>query len=95
MKLPYVKECLKLYRPHVGRAFGSTNKTIFDEIRRIARTEGFLTDPIYSVKLFLTARRIIADEKIKGNCLFIHSGGGLTLLGFQEQLGQTLGGIEI
>ena len=95
LKLPYVKEKLKLYRPHVGRSFGSTNKTIFEEIRRIARTEGFLTDPIYSVKLFLESRRIIADEKIKGNCLIIHSGGGLTLMGFQEQLVQTLGGIDI
>ncbi|MDP4724877.1 MAG: pyridoxal-phosphate dependent enzyme [Alphaproteobacteria bacterium] len=88
MKWPFVKEKLKLYRPHVGRAFGSTNKTIFDEIRRIARTEGFLTDPVYSVKLFLESRRIITNEKIKGNCLIIHSGGGLTLMGFQDQLSQ-------
>lgn len=65
MKWPFVKEKLKLYRPHVGRAFGSTNKTIFDEIRRIARTEGFLTDPVYSVKLFLESRRIIARKNIK------------------------------
>jgi 1-aminocyclopropane-1-carboxylate deaminase len=88
MEWPFVKEKLNLYRPNEGRAFGSTNKTIFDEIRRIMRTEGFLTDPIYSVKLFLKSRRIITNEKIKGNCLLIHSGGGLTLMGFQEQLGK-------
>ncbi len=87
MKWLFVKEKLKLYRPHVSRAFGSTNKTIFDEIGRIMRTEGFLTDPVYSVKLFLESRRIITQENIKGNCLLIHSGGGLTLMGFQEQLG--------
>jgi 1-aminocyclopropane-1-carboxylate deaminase/D-cysteine desulfhydrase-like pyridoxal-dependent ACC family enzyme len=87
MKWPFVKEKLKLYRPHVSRAFGSTNKTIFDEIGRIMRTEGFLTDPVYSVKLFLESRRIITQENIKGNSLLIHSGGGLTLMGFQEQLG--------
>ncbi len=95
LKLPYIKEKLKLYRPNTGRSFGSANKTIFEEIRRIIRTEGFLTDPIYSVKLFLESRRIIAGENIKGNCLLIHSGGGLTLMGFQEQLAQTLGGIDI
>lgn len=86
MKLPHVNEKLKLYQPNVGRSFGSTNKTIFREIQRIAQTEGFLTDPVYSVKLFMEARRIVSDEKIKGNCLLIHSGGGLTLMGFQGQL---------
>ena len=86
IKWPCVIENLKLYRPSVGSSFGSTNKIIFEEIRHIARTEGFLTDPVYSVKLFFTARNIIASEAIKGNCLLIHSGGGLTLMGFQEQL---------
>lgn len=80
-----IKERLRLYFPEKGRSFGSTPKEIFNEIRIIAQTEGFLTDPIYSAKLFLAARRIIHRQAIKGNCLLIHSGGGLTLMGFQEQ----------
>ncbi|MDP3371617.1 MAG: pyridoxal-phosphate dependent enzyme [Candidatus Paracaedibacteraceae bacterium] len=81
-----IKANLKFYHPKQARSFGSTNKSIFKEINLIAQTEGFLTDPVYSAKLFLTTRNIIANDKIKGNCLIIHSGGGLTLMGFQEQL---------
>ena len=81
-----INERVRLYFPEKGRSVGSTHKEIFNEIHTIAQTEGFLTDPIYSAKLFLEARRLIHRQAIKGNCLLIHSGGGLTLMGFQEQL---------
>jgi len=73
-----------LYYPATAKSFGSTNKTIFSEIRRIAREDGILTDPVYSSKLFYTARRTIPDMKLEGNILLIHSGGGLTLTGFMD-----------
>lgn len=76
----------KLYRPRHGASFGSTNQTIFQEVRRLAREEGFLTDPIYSTKLFLMGRHLIQEEKLTGNILFLHAGGALTLTGFQDQL---------
>lgn len=86
---------LRLYHPSVGRSFGSTNATIFDEICHLARVEGFLTDPIYSAKLFLESRRILDSQSITGNCLLIHSGGGLTLMGFQEHLVRSADGREL
>ncbi|MBM3437057.1 MAG: 1-aminocyclopropane-1-carboxylate deaminase [Bacteroidetes bacterium] len=73
-----------MYYPVTARSFGSTNKTIFSEIRRIAREDGILTDPVYSSKLFLTARQTILDKKFEGNILLIHSGGGLALAGFMD-----------
>jgi 1-aminocyclopropane-1-carboxylate deaminase/D-cysteine desulfhydrase-like pyridoxal-dependent ACC family enzyme len=79
-----IKERLKLYTPSTARSFGSTNRQIFQEIRRLAQEEGFLTDPIYTAKLFLTARHLVNQHTIKGNCLIVHSGGGLSLIGFQE-----------
>ena len=91
MEWSNIHERMQLHTPHEGRSFGSTNKKIFEEIRRIAQTEGFLTDPIYSAKLFLEARRIMSSDDIKGNCLLIHSGGALTLMGFQEQLSRVVG----
>ncbi len=73
-----------LYYPATARSFGSTNKTIFMEIQRIAREDGILTDPVYSSKLFLTARQTILDQSLHGNILLIHSGGGLALTGFMD-----------
>jgi 1-aminocyclopropane-1-carboxylate deaminase/D-cysteine desulfhydrase-like pyridoxal-dependent ACC family enzyme len=86
LNMPSINSRLALYQPSMGRPFGSTNKLIFNEIRRIASAEGFLTDPIYSVKLFMKARSIISKDDVTGNCLLIHSGGALTLAGFQDQL---------
>ena len=73
-----------LYYPATAKSFGSTNKTIFDEIKRIAREDGILTDPVYSSKMFLTAKQTILDQALEGNILLIHSGGGLALSGFMD-----------
>ena len=74
----------KLYYPVVARSFGSINSTIFREIKCIAREDGILTDPVYSSKLFITAKQIIRDQSIDGNILLIHSGGALALSGFMD-----------
>ena len=66
----------------VARSFGSTNSTIFKEIKSIASEDGILTDPVYSAKLFITAKRTIQDQSLDGNILLIHSGGALALSGF-------------
>lgn len=76
----------KLYHSRHAASFGSTNRAIFKEIQHLARQEGFLTDPIYSAKLFLEARHVIQEKDLKGNILLLHAGGGLTLAGFQDQL---------
>ncbi|TVL99359.1 MAG: 1-aminocyclopropane-1-carboxylate deaminase [Candidatus Brocadia sp. WS118] len=73
-----------MYYPATAKSFGSTNKAVFEEIKRIAREDGVLTDPVYSVKMFLTARQTILDKKLEGNILLIHSGGGLALSGFMD-----------
>lgn len=74
----------RMYYPATASSFGSTNKAIFREIQCIAREDGILTDPVYSSKLFLTARQTILDKKLEGNILLIHSGGGVTLSGFMD-----------
>ncbi|GJQ59293.1 MAG: pyridoxal-phosphate dependent enzyme [Candidatus Scalindua sp. AMX11] len=73
-----------LYYPSVAKSFGSTNSTIFREIKRTAREDGILTDPVYSSKLFLTARKTILEQTLQGNILLIHSGGALALSGFMD-----------
>ncbi len=76
----------KTYTPTNSPSFGSTNATVFKTIGSIAQQEGFLTDPIFTAKLFFEGRRIIEEEKLMGNILFVHSGGALTLAGFQDQI---------
>lgn len=80
----------KLYAPEHGASFGSVSASLFEEIKNIARTEGFLTDPIYSAKLFLESRRMIKEQSLTGNILIVHSGGALSLAGFQERLTKLL-----
>ncbi len=68
--------------PTTAKAFGSVNQTIKNEIKRLAREEGILADPIYAAKLFYESRNFIQTEQLKGNVLIIHSGGTLTMPGF-------------
>lgn len=75
-----------LYPAPSGQSFGSTNRTIFQTIERIAKSEGMLLDPIYSAKLYLLLEEKIASKTIQGPVLFIHSGGQFSLSGFQDRL---------
>lgn len=80
-----------LCTPSTAAAFGSVNTTIFKTIADIAQAEGFLTDPVFTAKLFYEGKRILSEKKLSGNILFIHSGGGLGLTGFQEEMAKVIG----
>lgn len=73
-----------LYRPSVGKSFGSVPKTICSFISTLAQEEGFFTDPIYSGKLFYTARE---HTHLPGKHLIVHSGGGMGLLTHYKRFG--------
>jgi 1-aminocyclopropane-1-carboxylate deaminase/D-cysteine desulfhydrase len=70
------------FYPSTAKAFGSVNQTIKNEVKRLAREEGILADPIYAAKLFYEARKFIENKALKGNVLIIHSGGTLTIPNF-------------
>lgn len=70
------------YFPATAKSFGAVNATIWQEIKILAQKEGILTDPIYTAKLFYTAKYIIQNQSLTGNILIIHSGGGTGLMGF-------------
>ena len=71
-------------RPSLAPSFGSTNAALFEFLVETARSEGFFLDPIYSAKLFYHAKQKI--PYLAGPTLILHSGGALTLSGFQSQL---------
>jgi 1-aminocyclopropane-1-carboxylate deaminase len=79
-----------LYHPSSTPRFGQINQLLFQEIISLARKEGFFTDPIYTAKLFKETKRLLAEHSFQGNVLIHHSGGALTLLGFEEQLKEAL-----
>jgi 1-aminocyclopropane-1-carboxylate deaminase/D-cysteine desulfhydrase-like pyridoxal-dependent ACC family enzyme len=70
------------FMPSTARSFGAINGAIKQEIKRMAMDEGILTCPIYSAKLFYESRQKILSEALEGNKLIIHSGGILSLSGF-------------
>lgn len=76
------EEKYELLFPPTAKSFGSSNKTVFEEIVKTAREEGFFLDPVYTSKLLLT----VQEKSPEGNVLWIHSGGALSLFGFQERL---------
>jgi 1-aminocyclopropane-1-carboxylate deaminase len=80
----------KLYTPSIAPSFGAVNATIFKTIAELARNEGFLTDPVFTAKIFYEGKKILAEQNIEGNVLFIHSGGGLGLTGFQDEMAQLI-----
>lgn len=80
----------KLYTPSTAPAFGAVNATIFRMIAEMAQEEGFLTDPVFTAKLFYEGKKILTEQNLTGNVLFLHSGGTLGLTGFQEQIVSTI-----
>jgi 1-aminocyclopropane-1-carboxylate deaminase len=75
-----------LHHPVTAKSFGSVNTSILSEIHSIASQEGILVDPIYSAKLFATAKNIIKTINNPGSSLLIHSGGALSLNGYQTPI---------
>ena len=76
--------------PPISKKFGSTNTSLIQACRQIAKEEGLLMDPTYSVKHYMAMKQHRSKESPRGNSLFVFNGSALGLSGFQEQLeGQT------
>ncbi len=71
-----------LLKPLSAKSFGSSNASIFRKIAQTAALEGFFLDPIYTAKLFI---RVVDERRnLQGKVLWVHSGGALSLTGFQN-----------
>jgi len=82
----YLGESLFLsdYRPvfpTTAKSFGCSNRKVFETIAKVAREEGMFLDPIYTAKLYLRFAENPGEK-----ALWIHSGGALSLTGFQKQI---------
>jgi 1-aminocyclopropane-1-carboxylate deaminase len=81
---------LRFFTPASAPSFGSVNKTVLDETRRIARELGLLVDPVYSAKHFLTVKREMERNRPDTPQLVLFNGGPLGLCGFQERFAENL-----
>jgi 1-aminocyclopropane-1-carboxylate deaminase/D-cysteine desulfhydrase-like pyridoxal-dependent ACC family enzyme len=76
----------RCHRPLAARSFGSTNQAVFQEIQRTAQESGIWLDPIYSAKLFMSARAAYAERQPEEPVLILHAGGVSSLFGFPDEL---------
>ncbi len=73
-------------KPTKYKSFGATSPDLFRSLINIVRSDGIFFDPIYSLKLYLEAEKILKTKQSVKNALVVHSGGCLSLAGFQEKL---------
>ncbi|KAK5949251.1 hypothetical protein OHC33_009792 [Knufia fluminis] len=69
-----------------GGIYGVADQRTADAIRWGARTEGFITDPVYEGKSLAGMMEMIRNGEIKpgGNVLYAHLGGQLALNAYQD-----------
>jgi D-cysteine desulfhydrase len=62
---------------YVGPGYGRADSHVFDTIRRVARTEGIIFDPVYTGKAFDGMLQEIGKGRFEGSrdIVFLHTGG--------------------
>jgi D-cysteine desulfhydrase len=67
---------IRIFDGFTGEGYGIISKREVDIIRKFARQEGIVLDPVYTAKAYLGLETLIDQEKIDyKNILFIHTGG--------------------
>lgn len=80
-------KCSLVFRhPELSPKFGSVNKTLFKRCREIAKQEGLLMDPTYSVKHYISMKKDLSERPTSRESLFIFNGSAIGLMGFQQRL---------
>ena len=72
----------------VGPGYGRATPAVFETIRKVARLEGIVLDPVYTGKAFDAMLRQITDGRFKGmkDIVFIHTGGVFGLFPQKKEL---------
>jgi 1-aminocyclopropane-1-carboxylate deaminase/D-cysteine desulfhydrase-like pyridoxal-dependent ACC family enzyme len=75
-------------KPPMNASFGAVGPQVLEETRKIARTEGILAEPLYTVKHLIAAKKYIEENALKGQILIINCGGALGLAAYQDKLAE-------
>lgn len=90
---PITEEDVIVYDDHVGPGYGHPTQEMVDAIQLLARTEGILTDPVYTGKVLASLINLVQKGHFKDsdNVLFIHTGGAPALFAYEDV---TLNGVK-
>ena len=78
------------HQPSIAKSFGSFNASVRNCIKKTAEMEGIFLDPMYTAKLVTKMQEVVCRDNLTGNIIWVHSGGALSLSGFQEAFSQYL-----
>ncbi len=71
---------------YVGQGYGKIEERETEAIKRVARSEGFVLDPVYGIKAWLGFEDALRRHELPGQkVLFIHTGGIFGLFPFAEK----------
>lgn len=87
------KEDMVVFDDHVGPGYAVPTQEMVDAIQLLARTEGILTDPVYTGKVLAAMIALVKEGYFKDceNILFIHTGGSPALYAYEDV---TLNGLK-
>jgi L-cysteate sulfo-lyase len=71
---------------YVGPGYGRPTQGMIDAVRRVARTEGILLDPVYSGKAMHGLIHLIENNYFRRgeNVMFVHTGGSVGLFAYEH-----------
>ncbi|KAG8413945.1 hypothetical protein J3458_011602 [Metarhizium acridum] len=67
-----------------GDAYGRLDDRTRKYIKLAASTEGLVVDPVYSGKALTGVCRMVEEGELRGNVLFVHTGGVLSLSAYPD-----------
>lgn len=82
------EEDVVVYADHVGPGYGISTEEMVDAIQLLARTEGILTDPVYTGKVLAALITMVKEDYFNedDNVLFIHTGGAPALFAYEDEM---------
>lgn len=86
--LSFTKEEIEVVGGYVGDGYAKAYPQVTELIRRMARSEGIMLDPVYTGKAMHGLLDMVSKERIprKSRVLFIHTGGIFSLFAYTEHL---------
>lgn len=90
---PVTQEDVVVFDDHVGPGYGVATQEMVDAVQLLARTEGILTDPVYTGKVLAAFIDMVKSGHFKDckNILFLHTGGAPALFAYEDE---TLHGVK-
>lgn len=83
---PVTEEDIVVLDDYVGPGYGLPTKEMVEAIQLLARTEGILTDPVYTGKVLAGLIDLVKKGTFKDsdNILFLHTGGSPALYAYED-----------